>query len=279
MDRSLFVQSGTHPVAAILFGAFATVALLLFPGPAHGAPQSLGLVATAQPVPMICGEDGCVAQLSSFCLQRERKSPNYRTPYYVAGGAGIWLHLSDADGGHRTVPAGGLARLISTFGNTEIEASVSTADMAALGAVEISVEVGNLVTLFPESVADDPNPITAAEGAFAMGPARSLAADIFDSPRGLGDTINILDRAINSITTFSRLSDEGRRDLWSRVAGAPLEAELDKRTRRAAGVFSACLDDLRRQMVFGLRNCLEGRRADLLIRANLRLWNALAAGS
>ncbi len=279
MDRSVFVQSGTHPVAGVLFGAFATVALLLFPGTAHAAPQSLGLVATAQPVPMICDDGGCVAQLSSFCLQRERKSPNFRTPYYVAGGAGLWLHLTDADGGRRTVPADGLARLVSTFGNTEIEANVSTADMAALGAVEISVEVGNLVTLFPESVADDPNPITVAEGAFAKGPARRFAADIFDSPRGLGDTINILDRAINSTTTFSRLSDEGRRDLWSRVAGVPLEAEGDNRTRRAAGVFSACLDDLRRQLDFGLRNCLTGRQNDLLIRANLRFWNGLAAGS
>lgn len=276
MARSVFVQSATHPVAGVLFGAFATVALLLFPGTADAAPQGLGLVATAQPVPMICDDDGCVAQLSSFCLQRERMSPNYGTPYFVAGGAGLWLHLTDAGGGHRTVPAEGLARLVATFGNTGIEARVSTADMAALGAVEISVEVGNLVTLFPESVADDPNPITAAEGAFARGPARRLAADIFDSPSALGDTINILDRAINSITTFSRLSDEGRRDLWSRVAGVAREAEVDN---RAAEVFSACLDDLRRQMVFGLRNCLEGRRAELLIRANLRLWNGLAAGS
>ncbi|MHA1152240.1 MAG: hypothetical protein ACTSQ7_06165 [Alphaproteobacteria bacterium] len=279
MDRSVFVQSGTNPVAEILFGAFATLALLLFPGTAHAAPQSLGLVAAAQPVPMICDDGGCTAHLSSFCLQRERKSPNHRTSYHVAGGAGLWLHLTDADGGHRRVPAEGFARLVSTRGYTGIEASVSSVDMAALGAVEISVEIGNLVTLFPKPVADDPNPITAAEGAFATGPARRLAADIFDSPGGIGDTINILDRAINSVTTFSRLSDQSRRDLWSRVAGMPLEAAVNRRTRRAAGVFSTCLDDLRRQAVFGLRNCLEGRRAGLLLRANVRLWNGLAAGS
>ena len=279
MDCSVFVLSRIHSVAGVLFGAFATVALLLFQGTAHAAQQSLGLVATAQPVPMICDDGGCVAQLSSFCVQRERRSPNYGTSYYVAGGAGLWLHLTDADGGQRTVPAEGWVRLVSTRGNTGIEANVSTADMAALGAVEILVEVGNLVTLFPESVPDDPNPITAAEGAFAKGPARRLAAGIFDSPRGLGDTINILDRAINSITTSSRLSDEGRLDLWSRVAGAPLEAAVDNRTRRAAGVFSACLDDLRREAVYGLRDCLEGRRDELLINANVRLWDGLAAGT
>jgi hypothetical protein len=86
-------------------------------------------------------------------------------------------------------------------------------------------------------------------------------------------------RAINSITTSSRLSDEGRLDLWSRVAGVPLETAVDNRTRRAAGVFSTCLDDLRREAVFGLRDCLEGRRDELLINANVRLWNGLAAGS
>ncbi len=279
MDRSVFVQSGIHPVAGILFGGFATVALLLFPETAHAAPQSLGLVATAQPVPMICDEGGCTAQLSSFCLQRERRPPGYRTPYHIAGGAGLWLHLTDADGRHRRVPAEGLARLVSSRGYAGIEASVSSVDMAALGAVEISVQVGNLVTLFPQSVADDPNPITAAEGAFATGPARHLAADIFDSPGAFSDTINILDRAINSVTTSSRLSDEGRRDLWSRVAGGPLEAAADKRTRGAAAVFSACLEELRRWRVGGLRNCLAGRRDHLLIGANVRLWNRLAAGS
>ncbi len=279
MDRSAFVPSRISPVAQVLFGALATVALLLFPGIASAAPQSLGLVATAQPVPMICDDDGCVAQLSSFCLQRDRRAPNYHTPYYVAGGAGLRLHLTDAEGSRRTVPAEGLARLVSARGYTAVEATVSAGDMAALGAVEISVEVGNLVTLFPEPAADDPDPITPAEQAFVRGQARHLAAGIFDSPEGLGDSIGILDRAINSVTNFSRLSDAERRDLWSRVAGAPLEAGVDDRSRRAAVVFSACLDDLRRGMVFGLRNCLEGRRDELLIRANIRYWNDLATGS
>lgn len=279
MDRSVFLISRIQRLAGVLFGAFAVVALLLLTGTANAAPQSLGLVATAQPVPMICGDGGCVAQLSSFCLQRDRKSPNYRTPYNVDGGTGLWLHLTDADGGRRTVPAEGLARLVSTRGYTAIEANVSTADMAALGAVEISVEVGKLVTLFPEVIPDDPDPITAPEEAFARGQARHLAAGFIDSPEGLGDTIDILNRAINSITTKTRLSGEGRRELWSRVAGVPLDNALDGRTRRAAGMFSGCLDDLRRRMIFGLRNCLEGRRDYLLIHANLRLWNALETGS
>jgi hypothetical protein len=190
---------------------------------------------------MICGDGGCVAQRSSFCLQRERASPNYRTPYYVAGGAALRLHLTDADGGHRTVHAEGLARLVSIRGYTGVEAKVSTADMAALGAVKISLEVGNLVTLFPETAADDPNPITAAEATIARGPARQLAAAIFDSSEGLGGTISILDRAINSVTTSSRLSDEGRLDLWTRVAGRPREAALDNRTGGAAGFFPGVL--------------------------------------
>ncbi len=279
MDGSVLVQPKSHLVAGVLFGAFTTVALLLFPGTAHAAQQSLGLVGTVEPVPTICNDEGCVAQLSSFCLQKERKSPNHHTPYHVAGGDGLWLHLTDADGGHRTVPAEGFARLVSTRGFTGIEANISTADMAALGAVEVSVEVGNLVTLFPASLPDDPNPITAAEGEHAKGPARQLAASIFDSSEGLGDTINILDRAINSITTPSRLSDQGLLDFWKQVAGVPLELAVDRSTRRAAEVFTGCLDDFWQKTVFGLRNCLESGRYELLTNANIRLWKAQAAGS
>jgi hypothetical protein len=260
MDRSAFVHSGIHPAAGFVFSAFATVALLLFPGAVQAAPQSLGLVATAEPVPMICDEDGCVVQLSSFCLQGDRKSPNFNTPYHVDGGTGLWLHLTDADGGHRTIPAEGLARFVSIRGYT-------------------SVEVGKQVTLFPEAIPGDPNPITPEEVAFAKGEARRLAASIFDSTEGLGHTISIIDRSINSLTSMSRLSDEERRDLWSRVAGAPLDTEPDARTRGAAQMFSECLDDLRRKMVFGLRNCLEGRRDEVLIRANVTLWNGLGTGS
>ena len=148
-------------------------------------------------------------------------------------------------------------RFVSIRGYTAIEANVSATDVAGLGAVELSLEVGNLVTLFPEAVPNDPNPITPVEVAFAKGRQGVSRASIFDSAEGLGDTISIIDRSINSMTAMTRLSDEERRDLWSRVAGAPLDAEPDARTRGAAEMFSGCLDDLRRKMVFGLRNCLE----------------------
>jgi len=279
MDRSTFVQSGGRPVAGGFFGAFVGLVLLLFSGAAQAAPQSLGLVTTAQPVPMICSADGCVAQLSSFCLQRDRKSPNYRTPYYVAGGEGLWLHLTDADGSRRTVPAEGLARLVSTRGYTAVEAHISAVDMAALGAREISLEVGKLVTLFPETDANDPDPITAAEAAEVKGPIRQFAADIFESADGFGVAINILDRSINSIPEFTRLGDEERRELWDRVAGAPPGSEVSDGTRRAGLVFNACLDDLQRQVVFGLRTCLQGRRDLELIRVNQDYWAGLETGS
>jgi len=279
MHRSVFAHTASRRAAGALFGALAAFALLLFAGTAQAAPQGLGLVATQHPVPMLCDGDGCVAQLSSFCLQRDRKAPNYGTSYRLAAGAGLWLHLTYADGGRRIVPAEGLAHLVSTRGNTAIEARVAAADRAALGAVAIAVEVGPLVTLLPEAEPGDADPITAAEAEFATGPARLLAVEFFDSPAALGEDISILDRTINAVTRSSRLSDQARRDLWSRVAGVPLEAAADGSTSPAAQVFAACLDDLERQMVYGLRNCLEGRRDELLIHANTRLWNALETGS
>jgi len=279
MIRTIFPHPAIGRCTGTLSGAVAA-ALLLFAGPAGAAPQGLGLVATQHPVPMLCDGDGCVAQLSSFCLQRDRKAPNYGTRYRVAAGAGLWLHVVDAGGQRRTVPAGGLAHLVSTRGNTGIEARVTAAGRAALGAVAIAVEVGPLVTLLPEAVAGDPEPMTAAEAEFAAGPARSLAAAFFDSPAALGESISILDRTINAVSRSSRLGDEARRDLWDRVAGMPLAAAAaEAGTAPAAEVFAACLTDLNRQLVYGLRNCLEGRRDELLIHANTRLWKALETGS
>ena len=277
MTRTVIAHPASGRRITALFGALAALALLSPAGPAGAAPQSLGLVATAEPVSMRCGADGCAALLSSFCLQRDRKSPGHGTPYSVAGGAGLSLHLTDAAGARRTVPAAGLVQLISTRGNTGIEVRLNAVDMAALGAVGVAVEVGPLVTLLPVIESGDKNPITEAEAAFAAGPARRLAADIFDSRAALGQSLNILDRTINAIGTETRLDDAARRALWARIAEAPLH-EADDGAGPAARAFAACLDDLQRRMVFGLRNCLEGRRDELLIRANTDLWRALDAG-
>jgi hypothetical protein len=279
MDSSVRAESRSHFVSGILIGALITVALLLSTGVAHPAQQSLGLIATAQPIPLTCNDNGCVAELSSFCLQEEREAPSHYTPYHVVGGDGLWLHLTDVDGGRRTVPAKGVARLVSTRGFTAIEVNVSTAEMASLSAVKVSVEVGNLVTLFPASLPDDPNPITAAEAEHVKGSARKLAASIFEAPDRLGDNINILDRAINSKTSLSHLSDQGRREFWKQLAGVPLDLAVDRSTRRAAEVFTGCLDGFWRKREFGFRVCLESGRYEMLTNATFQLWSAQTAGS
>ncbi len=272
MAHTTFTHASRRRRAGACCGVLAAVALMLSAGPAPAAPQTLGLVATQQPVPMLCDQDGCAAQLSSFCLQRARKSPSHGARYRVAGGAGLWLHVTEAGGARRTVPAAGLVQLASARGNTAIEARVSAADRDILGAASLAVAVGPLVTLLPVATPGDPEPITPAEAAFAAGPARLVAAAIFDSP--LGESLNILDRAINAVDRRARLSDQARRALWTRVAGAAAG-----RAEPAARVYAACLDDLARRVVYGLRDCLEGRRDEMLIRANTALWTALETGS
>jgi len=43
--------------------------------PAQAAPQILGLIASADPVPMTCVDGTCTAELSSVCLQQHRPTP------------------------------------------------------------------------------------------------------------------------------------------------------------------------------------------------------------
>src|SRR5687767_10113316 len=63
--------------AAILVGGGAAA-------PAAAAPQVLGVVASIAPVEMSCTGETCTAQLSAFCLQREREVPGEHTAYRAA---------------------------------------------------------------------------------------------------------------------------------------------------------------------------------------------------
>ena len=62
--------------------AFPLIAIA--PLPAQAAPQILGLMASAEPVPMTCVDGTCTAELSSVCLQQQRPTPLTGTVYRPA---------------------------------------------------------------------------------------------------------------------------------------------------------------------------------------------------
>ena len=69
----------THTILAAAFTGALSVSAA-----AAGQPQALGLVATADPVPMQCAAGTCRAVLSSFCLQQDHRSPSPADAYRMA---------------------------------------------------------------------------------------------------------------------------------------------------------------------------------------------------
>ncbi len=280
MDRSVLLSVRVpQSMFLLMFGlALLAATAMLAPRPAHGAPQALGLIHTVEAIPMQCGPNGCIVQLSSFCLQQERRAPRAGIPYHVVAG-GLRLHVTGRDGAVRTMRADGLIDLTSAGGNTRIAASLPLGILRRLDASAVALEVVLQTTLIPEADPYDPNPMTLAEQDFAAGPARQLAEGYFDDKKALGHTVNVLDRTINAIGETALLSDRQRRALWARIAGVPLDGAPDGPVAQAAGVFRACLDDIAQHRMSHLRPCLQSRRDGLLIRANVQFWNGLTPGS
>ncbi len=273
---SRFVQRG------ICLPAFAAALVLVSPGlqgRATAATQILGLAATGGPVPLVCEDGRYTAEFSSFCLQRDRKGPGFEAPYRVRDGQDLTLVVIDDAGAERRLAAAGLVTIKTARGYTAVTVSVAEHDLAAVGATRAAIVVGERISLLPLPSADDPLPPDAAEVAYATGPARAVAADLFDGHDGEAGAARLLGRLINLAPARTRLSTDRRRELWRQVAGAAPEHAAGSAARHAATLFRACQRDIAEGRMFGLRNCLQGRHDELIVDLNLRYWDRLMPGS
>src|SRR5262245_24010402 len=139
--------------------ALAGLAAAAVAGQAVAAPQPLGLVATIEPVPLICESGGCVAVLASFCLMQSRLPPDPGEAYRPAPGTEVRIHVTRPDGTATTLDGGELLRFVAYTGYSSITVAIDqpALEQASGGAVaEAIVEVGDRATLLPLDIAGDP---------------------------------------------------------------------------------------------------------------------------
>lgn len=72
-----------------LIAAIGAIAAL--PAASQAAPQILGLIATATPLPLQCADGVCSVEVSGICLQENRPAPETGTAYKAVPGAAITL--------------------------------------------------------------------------------------------------------------------------------------------------------------------------------------------
>jgi hypothetical protein len=246
---------------------------------AVAAPQILGLVATAEPMPLDCAGGICSAEFSSFCLQDKRVPPRPGTAYSVARGEGLTLVLTTADGSRRRLPAAGLVQVTSTRAYMAVTLSLDEGRLKALGATGAAIVVGQQVSLVPVPEPGDPWPLTEDDIAAATGPNRAGAANFFDQVGELPVAARIINRLINAASSDERLEPQARDDMWRRVFGSDATEAADPGTRSAASIFARCRDLVARGAFVDLRRCLEPQHDALMVETNGEFWLTLGAGS
>jgi hypothetical protein len=253
--------------------AFASLAFAA--GPAAAAPQILGVVASIAPVEMTCTGGTCTAQLSAFCLQREREVPLEHTRYQAFDPTAFQLVARRSDGATVRVPLDARAGFSSAFGYASVRVTVPGALLAELGAESLAVEVAASAAVVPAPVAGDLDPLDEAEVALATGPLRTLASRHFDSPSTARDAAHLIEAVVNGFPVQSWEGSVDRAGLWERqVTPALQSAASADALALARSVYENCLPSS-----YSMRQCLELKHMNLLSDANRAYWDEASPGS
>ncbi|MBT3885801.1 MAG: hypothetical protein HOO19_11025 [Rhodospirillaceae bacterium] len=253
----------------VLKSAALLVAMFAF-APAHAAPQILGLVAAAQPIPLTCEGGVCRAEVSAVCLQQHRKSPEPGTAYLPAQGTEIAL-----TGAGKSVSVAGLVKMTSVRGFTSVSVSLAQATVRALGLRpgQVHLSVGAMASALPVAVSGDANPLSEPEIARYIGPLRPAAEGAIRGDVTLSAS-DILNQMINRLPHSAPVGASAIAP--ARAASSAARSAVTRRLLSRA--LDECRYQLRTERTPGLRSCL-GNQHDILISGTTqKVWKSLRPG-
>ena len=248
-------------------------------GSSQAAPQILGVVASHGPIPLNCTNDGCRADLSTFCLQQSRDNPARGQIYSLAEGADIVL--SGTNGLRRNVrlSATPYLKFATDRGFTAIEVTLPPEKLAELGLFEIAVDIGERVSLVPVAAANDSKPQTADEIAIATGTFREQGIEFFDRIGETGDAIRLANQMINALPARGRsINDSDGRVLEAAIATDTGQVSSIEGIALVRLMYATCRAKVDVSHHFNnMRSCLEGAHDRLVANTNVDLWDSLAS--
>ena len=244
---------------------------------AAAAPQILAVVATVDALPFTCEHGECGAELSTICLQPDRASPPAGKTYTIHGDA-VTLVGTTKDGRKISLPAAAHTVVKAARGHNAVRIAMPLRQMRALRLKDVSVVVGDMVSLIPTPIKGDPRPMTAGDIELATGPMRRLAARLVDAGGAATAAAQIAGTMLNSLPRRGRATVGQKGEAWERAlkssAGKASPAGL-KRARRA---YEFCLD-ASTNGVYTLRDCLGAKHDSFIGKQNNTYWDALKFGS
>lgn len=256
------------------FVGFALTAIAL--SPARAAPQILGLIASAAPVPMICAGGTCTAELSSVCLQQHRPTPVTGMVYRPAKRTRITLTVTGPNGVERRLPVAAALTFTSLRQFSAVKVSLPEATVRRLGTGAAAISVGPMASLIPVAVPGDSHPLSAAEIARYTGPLRALAERAFARDSARVNATRILNRMVNRLPERSNAGIERMASLWRQTVDNNVTVETRKFLQRAV---AECRETLRNGVRSDLRSCLSYHHDYLSGENTNTAWRAMNPGS
>ncbi len=261
--------------------AFFSISLLLLSAvlplsAAKAAPQSLGVIASDGIVPLHCVNGVCSAELSSFCLQPNRRVPPPGTEYSAFDDEAVTLVLTMPDGTIQRTAAPGHLRFVSSRNYTAVTASIAALDVTRMGAVAAAVEIGEGMTLLPVPRLGDLEPQSDADIELAVAARRGTGTRIVDHDDD-ATAARALNLVINQLSPEAHASVTPREALWRNALQIGQTNFDGSGMSRAAKLYRACQTPHDNDAA--LRWCLQLRHDGLVIRLNSDYWEALRTGS
>lgn len=240
------------------------------------APQVLAVLSTGNGAAMTCENGECTTSLSSHCLQQNRSQPDLGAPYHAANPASFTLVLEMPDGSQKSMVAPDMMSYRAERGYKSVEAVLAESFLHQQGAVSARVLVGPKASLIPDPEEGDPNPLTEAEIALAIGPSRIMGSFIVDASED-AKVARALAVMLRGIPDWQGWPITPREDLWAMIDGvAQIENVVGDDYARIESAFKSCADSHETSKYYGIGYCLRQRHDDKLLKLNKAYWNSQA---
>ncbi|MDA1098884.1 MAG: hypothetical protein O2967_07845 [Proteobacteria bacterium] len=266
-------------IVPFLTACMALFGLSMTAAGAWAAPQALAVVATDRPVQLACNGDTCSAEFTTFCLQPARFSPKPGTKYWLTEKSHITVSGTARDGRRMVLDARDALRFQSLRGHSAIQISLAPGLRKHLGLQLVSVSLAAHVTLAPEAVEGDDNPISAGELAHVVDALRPIGGIVVDrnteamaAARVTNNLVNLLPNHDADATATAR--DWGKLLLQARRGGlSPMAAHM------AQNAYELCRYYSGRAVPGDMRRCMQGQHDRLMKGLNSNYWKAISTGS
>lgn len=264
----------------IIASAIASAFLIMLPN-AHAlaAPQILAVLESDVGIPFVCDDGICTAQLSTYCLQRERPAPTMGAVYYPAAAEDFTLTLnaeSDAEVNH---PAAKHVTFIESRGFMSVAAIILEKDLMKLGGTNAVIRVAANASMLPQAVAGDPNPLTEQEIAYATQSLRQQGTAVADRTLQ-ASAAQLLARVMQRLPRRGPVFNGAADQIWENEIGDDIPESPVKQGgfSRARDAFSDCFTGSQSSAFGGVRRCLEYKHDDLIRDINIDYWDSRVSG-